>query len=412
MNRAFSTKSTTILLFIFITCSSIFLVSAEESILKPSSKIAFCQNCELPNKVTDFSVTEDEFFIFPDYKSGDIKIYVLREDRADGDFLEFHNRLGRKGFYTNEFLGPSYCFYYYNYNEDPQKTISKFGVLDVKKRIIAIYDKDIRDATFTLDQEIDCLPIASYIKLSGEKLIIAGHPEAGSNLKYQLYLIDLKNNSKKYLLPAYLKYGYNTKQEYLFKKDKKTNRLKKNKKYDKLAIGFEGKFDIQGNYIYYGWVGDLKLFKINMLADVPEDSIDIFSHKSHFKSPSSIGKLIEAYNSNDAKQLEEERKKLFYLRNVFTSANNLIVIYEGPRVNNPKRKFWIQFYSFDGTFLHEKELMGIKDKKEDGSQVYFRPDEKMYFDKVNNMLYSLGSYPNETGEKYHFYLLKYEIPSY
>lgn len=71
-----------------------------------------------------FAVTEDGFYIVPDRKEGDLKIFDL-----NGRFVR---RVGRKGHGPNEFISPGKCDYY---NRD-------FVVLDLEKRQFPLYVRD------------------------------------------------------------------------------------------------------------------------------------------------------------------------------------------------------------------------------------------------------------------------------
>jgi hypothetical protein len=108
--------------------------------VKPLKTIKISQETVLIEKSRDFCVTDDELFVIPDAKAGDIKIFDNK-----GVLVKI---LGRKGSGPGEFVTPTACFY--------KKDENKFGVLDIRLKKIFIY-KRTGKTDFQRIQNVYCL---------------------------------------------------------------------------------------------------------------------------------------------------------------------------------------------------------------------------------------------------------------
>lgn len=311
-------------------------------------------------------VTEDEFFIIPDQGAGNIKIY-----EKHGSSLRWMKTIGRKGYATGELVKPAYSFY--------DKVESQFAVMDFGKKKILIYHKiGIND--FKLVKEISCWAGAWDIKLAGTRLFISGYTTDPDKKPYDLYYIDLIDEEKTYLITSHCKYGLKSLQEY-----EKEYRMKP----DIRAIGIKGCFDIHEDNIYYTWEGDLNVRKLNYLSGQIEKS---FGNKTtNYVQPMVSKELLKAYKTRDLKRFIEERQKSSYVKNLFTTVNHVLVIYDsgGGRGN------WMQLYEFDGRFVKEVSIPGQIE------------NARMWMDKEKQILYTLSTESKAGSNQY--FILKYEI---
>ena len=380
--RKFSETAFPVLAILFILLSATALVGVDE---KLPSTIEFSPNTpvsHLPQNPWAFCVTDDEIFMIPDYEAGNIKIYEI-----NGQYLELVNTLGKKGYYGPDKLAkPIYCFY----NKDE----NKFGVMDLGIRKIFIYDR-IGRIDFKRVKEIRCWRGATDFQLIGNKLYISGFKMSQSGEYYALYSIDLNDDRTTLLLPSYYKYGFESFDEL----------TKEYYKQHIIEIGIEGWFSAHNDNLYFVWEGDLRIMKLNIISgELMLD--DTFGEQSpHYIKPYASKELIKAHQKGDYDTIISEKSKMSYIKNIFTTSDNILVIYEGPADVNMDSSvvtnFRIQFYTLRGDFIKEELLEG-------------QPDPKMWFDIDRKILYSLSnsmidttSITAERGSKP--YILKYEI---
>lgn len=312
----------------------------------------------------DFCVTEDELIIIPDYRAGDIKIYEKK-----GTLLELIKIIGKKGYGKGEFQEPAYCFY------NGEK--GKFGVIDFGLRKIFIYDR-IERLEFKRVREIYCWYLANDIKLVNDNLLISGYKPDRNERPHDFYSINLKNNQTTFLLESHLKYGFKSHEEYVVEYREKPG-IK--------AIGIDAFFDVQGANIYFAWVGDLKVIKINIEAGVEENPTAFGKKAGIYVKPFASKRLLDGHSNRDSKITKSERARMSFVRDVFTTPQYILVAHEGP-----DKHFRLQFYNLKGDFLDEVPIPG-------------QPDRRMYFDKNTQVLYSLSK--KQKQEKY--FILKYFI---
>jgi hypothetical protein len=355
-------KIKTVLLPIFILMVSENIlgitIALEKKIPLSSGKVLL----QLP---ISFCVTEDNLFMVVDFKAGDVKIY-----NSNG---ELEKVLGRKGSGPNEFVQPLFCHY----------THRKFILPDAGQRKIFVYRR-INKLDFKRTKEILCLSAGNDIFLKENRLYIAGNKISENGKYYSLYSFDLDTNDNDvYFLPSYLKFGLTSENEYktaLFKKP------------DLTTIGVIGRFDIDGNFAYYIWQGDLKIFKINLNTR----EISTFGKKMpHYIKPYTTKALTNAFFNRQGNDVQKERRKMSYVEQVFTTIQHVMVIYTVPGNNEEEQKYMAQFYHKDGNFIVEALIPG-------------KASSAMWFDKENNVLYAIDIETDKDFEQTHT-ILKYKI---
>jgi len=343
------------------------IVGADVNV-KLQQKIRFLPQSELPPKPRTFCVTEDELFILPDHKAGNIKIYEKAK------YLELVKVIGRKGYGQGEFIEPTFCFY--------NRKEGKFGVFDFGRRKILLYDR-IGKVAFEFSREFYCLELGTDMELTGETLLVAGYHPDPNNIPYDLYSINSIDNRMDFLLPSWEKYGLQSLQEYGEKyRGKDGDKIK--------ALGINVWFDVdnQGDHVYFIWEGNaLRIIKLNIES---KELIVLHGKETpHYKKPSASEKLLEARRKRDVKTTKAERAKISFVTNLFVNSKYFFLIYEGPNQSN----FRLQFYNLDGKFIDDVPLPG-------------QPESNMWFDRHRNILYALSS---KEGNPEEFFILKYKI---
>ena len=334
--------------------------------IEQSGKIKLLsQDVNFLQKPRDFCVTEDNLFLIPDYKAGDIKVY-----ESNGKIV---NILGKKGVGPNEFVKPTFCFF----------DEGKFGVMDWGIRKIFIYDRIGNTKNFKRVKEIRCFSLGTEIHLRSNKLLVSGYTPDKNSKPFDLYYIDLASNQTNLLLPSYEKYGLKSFDEY---------ETKYRRQPDIGAIGIGGWFDVHEDDVYFVWEGDLKIIKQNIRTR----ELSYFGKKTvNYVKPYATKKLINSLRTRDFKTIQQEKSKMSYVRSIFTSKKYVLLIYESTVKKKKNPVFIIQFYMFNGDFLEEIPIPG-------------EPDRKMFFHKNKNILYSLCSILDEDLNETH-YMLKFDV---
>jgi hypothetical protein len=335
-----------------------------------SIKIDLQSKIKLSEKVLlqlpiSFCVTEDESFLLVDFKAGDVKIYNNKG--------ALEKVLGRRGAGPNEFLQPLFC----DYNN------RKFIIPDAGQRKIFLYDK-VGKFKFERTREILYANIGEDIQLREKKIYMSGNKNSGEGKYYSFYSFDLdKKGHHIYFLPSYLKFGLSSENEYKTEYLKKPNRT---------AIGVTGRFDIHGDFAYYVWEGDLKIFKINLKTK----EITTFGKKMpHYVKPYTTQKLINAFFNMQGNFVQKERNKMSYVRQIFTTKKHVILLYTVPVKNGSGHEYMVQTYKMDGNFVEESKFPG-------------KAPDTIWFDKKNSILYILAlETDKEIDESYH--ILKYKF---
>lgn len=315
------------------------------------TKTQFEEKSKLEYNPTSFCVTEDELVLIPDYRTGFVKIFqkVLENNEQ---VLKLVLPFGRKGYGFDEFARPYYCFY------DQKKSI--FGVMDSRLKKFFIYDR-LGKTDFKKINEFNCTAEGYNMKLGGdgENVIISGYSKDENGSPFDLLSININTAKKTFLLPSWEKYGRSDKEEY--KNDYKNNNIP--------AIGIMAFFDIEGDFVYFAWEGDLRVIKINLNTLEHE----VFGKKTKlYKKPVATENLVKYYVGNNASGVQLERSRFSYIRSVFVSEGNLFLLYEGPQ-----QIVKLQKYNLTGEFLNESSISSV-------------PYTKQCFVKQSNKMYSLG----------------------
>jgi hypothetical protein len=333
--------------------------------LRLVEKVKFGNNSELQIIPGSFEVTEDGFFLIPDYKGGNIKIFEKK-----GEFLNLVKKFGRKGFGIDEFNKPMYCLY--------DKHEGKFGVIDVGTQIrnVFIYDR-INSIDFKRVNKIPNLD--GYDMILGEdgkRLIISGYVIDKDKKSYELYSINLENpNQKDFLLPSYQKYHLTNTEEY---------KIEYSNKRTLPAMGIKAFIDVQGEDIYFVWEGKLSIIKINFKT---KEKTYFGQPTPHYIEPFASEELVKAYRDRDYTKVWKVRMKMSFVRDIFATPRHVFIVYEGPDQNN----FRMQMYTPEGELLGDIKIPG-------------NPYSNMWFDKDSYTLYSLTNINNKR-----FQILIYKV---
>lgn len=308
----------------------------------------------------NFCVTEDEVFLITDFKDGNVKIY-----KNTGELASI---LGSRGFGPNEF-GQVFASCY----SDKQ-----FLVSDLGQRKTFFYERKGRYEFKRINRTFKFM--GERMQLDGSRLFTSHRAQVYNNVPYDFIMIDIgKNNSYTYLLPTVVKHGLQSVKEY----DEPSIR-------GKLAtIGFEGYFALSGDFAYYVWMGDLKIFKINLKTK----EISTFGKKTPlYVKPDASKKLLEAFSNRDIPRMNELRSKMSYITDIFTTQKYVAVSY---MIYKEKLLNVLQFYTLNGQFVQEIQI---------GENIR----SSLVFDKKRNILYSIiGENEGEENESYS--IIKYKI---
>jgi len=265
---------------------------------------------------------DGNYYIIPDFKAGDIKIF----SRESGRLLKIE---GRKGVGPNELLMPFKCTANERY----------IALLDLGLRRYFIYEfvkpiglKRIDDG-MPVDAGFDCAMNKGMLALSS--FIYGAHGKS-----YHAYGVNIKDKSITYLLPSEIKYGYSSVDEY-------ESAYQGN---DIVCIGIQGYCDIYNDLLYYVWEGDLRIIRV----DTSTRGIITFGKKTeNYTKPKVSSRLARAYANGDNVVRSEERKKLTLVDDINVSRNYIILSYMKPDPYLGRRVRMLQFYGHDQKLIAE-----------------------------------------------------------
>ncbi|HLP46330.1 MAG TPA: hypothetical protein VK469_10300 [Candidatus Kapabacteria bacterium] len=320
--------------------------------VKLAEKIGFSQDAgSNPLETRGFCLTDDELFITPNQKNGDIEISEINSSR-----LELINVLRGKEFGLME---PTFCYY--------NKKEGRLGIVDFGKKQIVIFERTGR-SEFTLVDEIPCIRLATDIQLFGkkgeERLLLSGYIPDENGTPYDLYEVKLADGQTTLLLPSWHKYGLKSNEEY---------KIEYRQNSGIRAKGLDSWFDVQGDDVYYTWSANYKIIKIN----IKSKALTFFGQKPRNYVEPSAEKLIPALNNRNKLMMETARQSMSYISKVFTTPEYVLVIFEGPFNQVNGLNFTLQLYDLNGKYLGETAIPG-------------RPGDRMHFDKDKKILYSLS----------------------
>jgi hypothetical protein len=339
-------------------------------------------------KAVDFCVTGDGIFLIPDYLAGDIKLY---EENEDGKALLFLKTVGSKGYDPGQLVKPAFCSF--------NKVENKFIILDMGTRRIYFYDR-IERVEFVREKKGDgnevyseCPRGAYDIQLVGSRLFVAGHRNL-DNKFYDFYSTDLSEVRDSDLIKAKPELLLRSKEAYQINESENFVEGIGAKYLE--AIGVRNYFDIEGDFAYFVWMGDLRVTKIDIVSGLKIGNP--FGEKTkNYVQPEATPELVDTfYQMRENREFRDrylrEIRKFSIIRNIFTTSEHVIVVYEGPyKYDGKSENFQAQFYSLDGKFVTEVPL------RDQLSNI-------MRFDRDKKILYSLS-----TSEKGAYFILMYKI---
>ena len=319
--------------------------------IKEIGKIPLHQDKVLIQRAMSFCVQslDEEKFYLADYKAKDIKVF-----NKDGKFVRVW---GKQGFGPLEFGKPCLIEYREPY----------LAVMDLGKMKFMVYsDKD--DPNFSKIKEFYSPGMGSDMKLVGDKLLMAGNKSDSNNKLYDLYIYNFQTGAADFLIPIEEKYGYTSFKQYKNRYDREL-----------LALSDNSFCDFFEPFAYYVWAGDLRVIRV----DLKDKKKTVFGHKtSNYTKLVMTKKMREDYLSFNANGYLEYRKFSF-LNGIIADENFVGVFYCNFREEKPGWQTFIQFYSPDGKFLHEKELPG-------GVNNDNYPLKSFYYNQKTKILYFLS----------------------
>jgi len=260
--------------------------------------------------------------IVPDIKAGDIKIF----SRASGRLVKVE---GRRGVGPDELLMPCKCT-----NDERH-----LALLDLGRRCYFVYEfikpvglKRI-DEGMQVNAGFDCC-------LDNGGLVLAALIYGDRGRNYDAYRINLTNKSIKYLLPSEIKYGFSSIKEY-------ETAYKGN---DILPIGIQSYCDVYDGYLYYSWLGDLRIIRVN----ISTGGIATFGQKTqNYSKPKVSNRFATAYAERDKTIYAEERRKLTLIDDINASKSYIILSYMKPDSTLDRQVRMLQFYGHDQKLIAE-----------------------------------------------------------
>ena len=294
--------------------------------------IEFEEGAEAEINFRAFCVAEDGLFLIPDYQAGTIKTFDQDEMVSK---LKFARKFGIKGFGSDEFDKPAYCFYDSKYG--------KFGISDIGigTKKVFIYDR-IKGTDFKMVNKIpgaDCFDMR--LSGDGKQLIVSGYVRDKDQKSYELYTINLENpKQKNFLLPSYQKYHLANDEEYQIEYFGKRTLP---------AIGIKAFIDVYGDDVYFVWEGKLKIIRINLKTKEKF----VFGHPTpSYIEPFASKELVTARLNEEYTKTRAERRKMSFVRDIFATSRYIFVVCKGPGQGN----FWMQAYTPDGKYLDDMEI--------------------------------------------------------
>jgi len=331
-------------------------------------KVNIDQSEVIIERVSKIAVTEDEFYIFPDNKAGNIKIFNSKG--------KLEKIWGQKGMGPGDFSYPLFCDYKKPY----------FALMDWGKYKLMLFERK-EHLNFKKLQEVYILALAYDIKIYGQNVLIAGYKKDNiTQNKYQLYLLNILKNKIDYLLPIHIKYGCDSIKKY-------------EKDYlDKYApIGIEAFFDYYGDKVYYSWEGNLRIIKIDMNSK----KMEFFGKKTKNYITPKVTPKLRKMRREKSNKMYTERQKMSYVTGILADSKFVSLTYA---TYNHENKLWvtfIQFYKPNGLFLFEKPLEGAVNATR-----YEEPS--LFFSKEKSILYFLSRAIDKEFNDV-FKILKYKI---
>ena len=318
--------------------------------IKEIGKIPLHQDKVLIQRAMSICVSREENYFLLDFKASDIKLYNKHG--------EFKKVWGKQGFGPLEFGRPRLLDY-----REPFMVI-----MDLGKRKYIIYS-DEKNSDFSHIKEFSNPMMGTDMQVVGDKLLICGNKADNSGRLYDLYSYNYQTGVADFLIPIEDKYGYTSFKEY------------KNKYEEELtAISDNSYCDLNKNFVYYVWAGDLKVIRVNL----KDKKRTVFGHKTgNYTKPWMTKQMREDYLTANFKGGHLEYRKFSYLTGILADENLVGVLYCNFQETKSGWQNIIQFYSPDGVFLVEKELPG-------GVNSDNYPIKTFYYNQKTKILYFLS----------------------
>ena len=271
-----------------------------------------------------FAVTEDGFYLVPDYKDGDLKVFDLK-----GKFVK---RVGRKGHGPNEFITPRECDY----------LEGRYVVLDMGRRAYMLYTRDKESIIKETNVRRSSYMGNDVALMGGDKVLLAGYKPDKDGNHWECFTYDFKTGQYNYLVNSETKFGFSSYRAYQQARE------------DIRPIGSAGYCDWWGDHAYLVWTGNLKILKINLKSK----QITAFGKKtSHYRRPIATDRLKKALRERNTIAWKEESNKFSLIMGLYTNKNYLLLMFNKPLEKGEETNSrMLQFYSLDGTFLNETQI--------------------------------------------------------
>ena len=271
-----------------------------------------------------FAVTEDDLYLIPDYKAGDIKVYDMK-----GRFVK---RVGRRGVGPNELMEPRQSDY----------VDGKFVVLDMGRRQYTLYQRD-KDAVLKEFKHLRSIYMGNDVAMMKDnQALFSGYVPGKDGTEWRCFTYDFNTGQYNYLADIATFFGFSSDKEY--QKARK----------DISIIGSQGYCDWWGDYAYLIWRGNLKIMKINMKTREMES----FGKKTeNYLQPTATERKRKALRERNLRVLGEEAGKYSDIMGLYTNKDYLLLMYNKPRVKGEEvNSRMLQFYTLDGTFINELQI--------------------------------------------------------
>jgi len=350
-----------LLLSVFILSDSIFPV---ELVLKKSWALEMDDDVMLVGAGRT-SVDKDEYFFIPDAKLSNIKIF--------SNSGKLFSVFGKKGQGPNEFIRPLYSYIYKD----------EFVVADFGRKMVFLYriNKD-KGLTNILSEQVS----AVYdVCMDKQKIYMAGYlvKEGKEN---EVFSLDKSDKSIETYLPLAKKYTPIGNLEY----------RKKNIP-EFAAVGIQGYVCVFKDHLFYAWIGDLRIHKIN----IHSKAHSLFGEKTkNYIRPFISSRMKKGILERNWKMKMEERNKMSSIDSIMVNSRYVILTYHSPDKSLSRRVRYFQFYDHDGNLKSE---FPAPEKLRFGDE-----DEGISFFLREDILYAERRYVNEDEDEI-FEVLKYEI---
>ena len=114
-----------------------------------------------------------------------------------------------------------------------------------------------------------------------------------------------------------------------------------------------GVFDIAGDFAYFAWEGDLNVFKINLKT---KQHTSFGEKTSLYRKPKATKTALEGLKARRFKEMAKEKKKQSYVKKIFATEKNVLLVYSARGANGENKGDRLQFYTNEGRYIKEEPL--------------------------------------------------------